>query len=198
MRVRHDREQIRAGSTFQDLGSTKVSTGVSPGHQNKGPFRRTDDRIKQQVNQLLADHHEIDASKITIEVTDGRVTLTGTVSDREHRRMIEDLVLAMADLEGVRVSIELKADTASPLSDAAHQLPAPIEVGGVREGVRRASGHCSRVPRDGPPRHERAQGRREGGFFSTNGRSCRARRRRRRSTVRRCGTGARSGPALRP
>jgi hypothetical protein len=63
-------------------------------HAGKGPkgYRRSDDRIREEISDELTDHPDIDASEIEIEVKDGEVTLTGTVDSRDAKRMTEDVV----------------------------------------------------------------------------------------------------------
>ncbi|GMA15217.1 hypothetical protein GCM10025871_15480 [Deinococcus metallilatus] len=63
-------------------------------HRGKGPrgYQRSDDRIREQVNDALEDEHGVDASDIEVQVQNGEVTLTGTVNDRNQKRMAEDCV----------------------------------------------------------------------------------------------------------
>ena len=59
----------------------------------KGPknFRRSDERIREDVCQRLTDHPAVDASEIEVAVQEGEVTLTGTVEDRRMKRLAEDV-----------------------------------------------------------------------------------------------------------
>ena len=63
-------------------------------HSGKGPkgFTRSDERIHEQVCEVLMDHPAIDASDIEVEVSNGEVTLTGTVRDRGIKRLTEDVL----------------------------------------------------------------------------------------------------------
>ncbi|WP_413291528.1 BON domain-containing protein [Bdellovibrio sp. HCB337] len=60
----------------------------------RGPkgFKRSDDRIKEEISELLTRHPEVDASEVEIEVKDGEVTLTGTVIERRMKHLAEDAV----------------------------------------------------------------------------------------------------------
>lgn len=62
-------------------------------HVGKGPknFTRSDDRIREQVCELLEDA-DIDASGVEVTVQDGEVTLEGTVTHRADKRHAEDIV----------------------------------------------------------------------------------------------------------
>jgi osmotically-inducible protein OsmY len=59
----------------------------------KGPkgYKRSDERIKEEISDALYRHPRIDASDIEVDVKDGTVTLRGTVEDRQTKRLAEDL-----------------------------------------------------------------------------------------------------------
>jgi hypothetical protein len=61
-------------------------------YRGRGPkgYRRSDDRIRDEVCEQLTEDWHVDATDISIEVHDGEVTLSGTVSSREQRRRAED------------------------------------------------------------------------------------------------------------
>jgi hypothetical protein len=75
--------------------------GQRRGFAGRGPkgYQRSDERIKEQVSDALMDDDDVDASEISIEVSQGEVTLTGTVSSREEKRAAED---AVEHVSGVR------------------------------------------------------------------------------------------------
>lgn len=62
-------------------------------HEGRGPkgYRRSDDRIREDVSDRLTDDHYIDATDIEIQVSNAEVTLNGTVDSRNARRRAEDL-----------------------------------------------------------------------------------------------------------
>jgi osmotically-inducible protein OsmY len=70
-------------------------------YAGRGPkgYRRSDERIAEDVCDRLSDAPDIDASTIEVLVTDGDVTLSGTVTNRSAKRRSEDLV---EDVSGVR------------------------------------------------------------------------------------------------
>ena len=69
-------------------------TGQSGRHVGRGPkgYRRSDERIEEDINEQLTRHPEIDASEIEVRVKNGEVTLSGTVDERHIKRMVEDVV----------------------------------------------------------------------------------------------------------
>jgi len=54
-------------------------------------YQRSDDRIEEELSERLMQHGWIDASDIVVEVSDGEVTLSGTVDDRQTKRLAEDV-----------------------------------------------------------------------------------------------------------
>jgi osmotically-inducible protein OsmY len=70
-------------------------------HRGRGPkgYSRSDERIKEDVNDRLTDHPYINASDIEVTVSSGEVTLSGTVDSRNAKRRAEDIV---EDVSGVR------------------------------------------------------------------------------------------------
>jgi hypothetical protein len=62
--------------------------------RNRGPraYKRSDERIREDIYERLIDAWEIDSSDVTVEVREGRVTLQGAVPERRMKHRIEDLV----------------------------------------------------------------------------------------------------------
>lgn len=72
-------------------------------HYGRGPrnYKRSDDRIAEDVNEALTRHPGIDASDIEVAVAMGEVTLTGTVENRLEKRMAEDTAESCAGVRDV-------------------------------------------------------------------------------------------------
>lgn len=62
-------------------------------HRGKGPknYKRSDERIKEDLNDRLTDEWNIDASDIEVNVFNGEVTLSGFVTDRYQKRKAAEL-----------------------------------------------------------------------------------------------------------
>lgn len=67
----------------------------------RGPrgYRRSDERIKEDVCEALTRHGRIDATDLEVTVEEGVVTLRGAVDGRHTKRLVEDVV---DDVPGVR------------------------------------------------------------------------------------------------
>jgi hypothetical protein len=83
------------------MGSYSGGLGGSGRHSGRGPknWQRSDERIREDANERLTDHPHVDATEIDIQVKNGEVTITGTVEDRQSKRMVEDLI---EGISGVR------------------------------------------------------------------------------------------------
>jgi hypothetical protein len=64
-------------------------------------YRRSDERIRDEMCELIARQTDVDASEVDIEVMSGVVTMTGVVEDRAAKRELEDVaerVFGVADI----------------------------------------------------------------------------------------------------
>lgn len=64
-----------------------------PSYQGRGPknYRRSDERIREEVCERLSLDHDVDASEIEVTVNDAVVVLEGTVNERHAKRIAEDI-----------------------------------------------------------------------------------------------------------
>jgi hypothetical protein len=74
-----------------------------PSYSGRGPkdYKRSDDRIREEISDRLTDDHHVDASEVSVQVQNGEVTLTGMVPDREQKRRAEDLAEAVSGVTDV-------------------------------------------------------------------------------------------------
>jgi osmotically-inducible protein OsmY len=81
-------------------------------HRGKGPkgYQRSDDRIKDDINDRLSDDPFVDASEVDVSVQNGEVTLTGTVRSRSDKRRAEDLADAVSGVRNVEVRLRVQED----------------------------------------------------------------------------------------
>jgi hypothetical protein len=72
-------------------------------HSGRGPknYRRSDERLLEEINERLTDDHAVDATHIEVKVEDGLVTLTGFVATRREKREAEDCALAVRGVHDV-------------------------------------------------------------------------------------------------
>lgn len=92
--------QVRRQQDRQDY------TGVGP----QG-YTRSDERIFEDVCYRLTQAGMIDASQMEVHVHDGVVTLSGTVDDRDQRRMAEDIAYDVSGVFDVDDQLKIQRST---------------------------------------------------------------------------------------
>ena len=62
--------------------------------RSRGPrgYKRSDERIRDDIHDRLMRNSGVDASEVDVKVQNGEVTLTGTCQHRDDKRRIEDIV----------------------------------------------------------------------------------------------------------
>lgn len=86
------------------MGNTDMNRSQRGQFTGRGPkgWRRSDERVREDVSETLELHPEIDASEIEVEVKEGLVTLKGSVADRRQKRMAEDIIESCAGVRDIR------------------------------------------------------------------------------------------------
>jgi osmotically-inducible protein OsmY len=85
--------------------------GGTQGHfSGRGPrnYKRSDQRIEEDVNEQLTQHSMIDASDIEVSVQNGEVTLRGHVDHRDAKRLAEDITESVFGVKQVNNQIKVK------------------------------------------------------------------------------------------
>lgn len=81
--------------------------GTFAGRGPKG-YRRSDERIREDVNDRLTWNADLDASDIEVQVAEGEVTLAGVVEDRRAKRLAEDLVEDVFGVQDVHNQLKIR------------------------------------------------------------------------------------------
>ena len=110
----------RSGSNLSersDFGGNQYSdqSRQSQSFKGLGPkgYKRSDERLQEDIHERLTEAHHIDASEITVRVSEGKVTLEGSVTDRRVKHQIEDLVEACAGVSDIDNRISVARDAAA-------------------------------------------------------------------------------------
>jgi hypothetical protein len=76
----------------------------------RGPrnYKRSDDRIEEEINERLTRHGMVDATDIEVSVQNGEVTLRGVVDSRQAKRIAEDIVDSVSGVKEVTNQIKVK------------------------------------------------------------------------------------------
>lgn len=91
-------------------GSSSYGESSSRGFFGKGPkgYKRTDDRIKEDVCECLSRSPRVDASDIEVSVEEGCVTLSGTVDSKAIKRAAEMEIENLSGVDDVRNEIKVR------------------------------------------------------------------------------------------
>lgn len=94
----------------QYTGENRERREERGGHYGKGPrgWKRPDERIREDVNEVLFKSYDVDASDIEVSVAEGVVTLTGTVNTRKEKREAEFCSEAVSGVTDVRNEITIR------------------------------------------------------------------------------------------
>src|SRR5262249_34498742 len=71
-------------------------------------YRRSDNRIEEDINDRLTDHPYIDASEIEVSVSNGEVVLSGSVDDRSSKRLAEDIAEQVSGVHNVENRLRVR------------------------------------------------------------------------------------------
>ena len=80
--------------------------------RGRGPrgYRRSDERIREEVCEALTDDAYIDASNLEVTVKDCEVTLSGSVTSREAKRRAESLVERLSGVKDVHNTLRVMSE----------------------------------------------------------------------------------------
>ena len=106
----------RAGQGWGDYGAAGYSQNddYAQGgqHRGRGPkgYSRSDERVREDVSDRLADDPMVDASDIEVQVSQGEVTLSGHVDSRTAKRRAEDCAEGVSGVRHVQNNLRVKTD----------------------------------------------------------------------------------------
>jgi hypothetical protein len=149
---------IGGSESPRGIGGTRE--GAWPGYAGRGPkgYKRSDERIREQVSDCLMDDHDVDASDITVDVKDGDVTLTGTVQNREQKRRAEEVVERLNGVSEVINNLRVNRQSGEQAwqtegQSGSRQVGQQVPIGGQQspEGIR-----AGREPQGGQSKEQGA------------------------------------------
>lgn len=112
-----DRAGDEIASWFGDEDAARRREQDYRGH---GPadYTRSDERIREDANDRLTDDPRLDARRISVSVSDGEVTLNGTVGTREAKRRAEDMVDRVSGVRHVQNNLRIEQRERHHAADA--------------------------------------------------------------------------------
>jgi hypothetical protein len=115
------RDEVSSWMGDQDALHRREADGAHRGRGPKG-YRRSDERIREDVSDRLTDDSWLDAHGVEVSVSDGDVTLSGTVRSREDKKRAEALAESVGGVDNVQNNLRVDRGTdttasTAPLSD---------------------------------------------------------------------------------
>jgi osmotically-inducible protein OsmY len=85
------------------------------GYRGREPrgYKRSDERIREDLNDRLTDAPYLDASDIDVSVNNCEVTLSGTVENRLAKRRAEDIAESVSGVTNVQNSLRVSQQDAT-------------------------------------------------------------------------------------
>jgi hypothetical protein len=90
-------------------------------------YRRSDERIREDVCERFAQHGQLDPSDVEVAVRDGEVLLTGSVATRTQKRLAEDIADRVFGV--VEVQNHLRVQRPGEGAQMPRSAPATVDAG---------------------------------------------------------------------
>lgn len=105
-------------------------SGQFTGRGPKG-YQRSDERIREDVSDRLTEHGDLDASGIEVDVSQGVVTLSGSVDDRWGKRLAEDIAERISGVRDVMNQLRVRGQMEQ--DDQGDQMGAGSSTGSAQQ-----------------------------------------------------------------
>jgi hypothetical protein len=100
-------------------------------YAGRGPkdYQRSDDRVREEICDCMTDDPMLDASEITVQVSKGEVTLSGTVPSRDQKRRAEDVAERISGVKDVTNQLRVWREANGHTHTAARPVTQTSETG---------------------------------------------------------------------
>jgi osmotically-inducible protein OsmY len=134
---------------YQPVEWSYTEVWLIPGpHSGRGPqgYRRSDERIREDVCDRLTQHGHLDASQIRVQVHQGEVTLQGTVDSRQAKRMAEDTAESVAGVHDIQNQLRVQQPgSQGPAGRFGPFGSSPVQRAQIRQGMDVVGSDASRI-----------------------------------------------------
>ncbi len=116
-REERDREHQSFGGQLREAGQ-RIARSVKRAFRGPKGYKRSDDRIREDVNDRLADQSDFDPSEIEVAVANGEVTLTGSVRTRSEKFLAEEIADDVSGVNEVHNQLRVKREQTAPFESS--------------------------------------------------------------------------------
>lgn len=110
---------LRQGRAPGERSGYGGAYGAGQAHK-RGPkgWQRSDERVKEDICERLYHDASIDSSEVTVDVSNGKVSLEGTVPDRRMKHAVEDLIDACPGVKDIdnRIRVQRPGGSSSSMA----------------------------------------------------------------------------------
>jgi osmotically-inducible protein OsmY len=120
---------------WNPAGQARVGRGARRAPKS---YQRSDERLKEDIYERLINRWDLDSTEVTVRVSNGDVTLEGSVPDRRTRHEIENLA---DDAHGVKeIHNNLRVDQGSSWSGSDQSRAGAANISAAQSGQSSSSG----------------------------------------------------------
>jgi osmotically-inducible protein OsmY len=111
-RDRYDVDRAPAWARRERGGYWRHYAGPRSTYAGRGPkdYQRSDDRVREEICDCMTDDPMLDASEITVQVSNGEVMLSGTVPSRDQKRRAEDVAERISGVKDVTNQLRISRE----------------------------------------------------------------------------------------
>ena len=157
------------GSFGAGMTGTGWNRPMGP-HFGRGPkgYRRSDERIREDVNEALFHDHFVDATELEVQVHEAEVTLSGSVDHREAKRHAEACVWSVPGVRNVSSTIRVEGNQGQNQMQGQRSMTGLGSMGSMpgqrsTQGQESMQGHEAMPAQSGQSRGRQGQGGRKSG-----------------------------------
>jgi len=103
------REEESFGHQLREAGS-RIARSVKRVFRGPKGYKRSDDRIREDVSDRMGEQEHLDCSEIEVSVASGEVTLTGTVRHRHEKFLAEEIADDVSGVTEVHNQLRVKRE----------------------------------------------------------------------------------------
>ena len=104
-----DDEHESFGHQLREAGQ-KIARSVKRAFRGPKGYKRSDDRIREDVSDRLGEHPWLDCSEVEVTVSNGEVTLTGSVNSRQEKFLLEEIADDVSGVNEVHNQVRVKRE----------------------------------------------------------------------------------------
>lgn len=124
-------DEVRSWFGDEEAERRRQQDEMRSQYAGRGPkgYRRSDERIREDVNERLTGDYYLDAHDVDVSVNEGIVTLSGRVDNRRDKRRAENLAESVTGVTDVynqlRIGNSESATTGEPIGTARARAAKP-------------------------------------------------------------------------